>query len=181
MNFVLTTERLTLQPFARASLENFLSIVNDERVLKYLWDGEPVSRSQAERLLAESERSFRTNGFGLWSIDIGSGIGFTGLRFVAGTQRIELLFGLSYHVWGRGYASEATGKILDYAAGTLGLHGIEASAHVSNMRSLRLLARLGMHAAGTDETPVGPLRRFYAPQNTPLPGTAQLTRRDLRP
>ena len=162
MKRVLRTDRLLLEPFSRASVDPFLRIVNQESVRSFLCDGEPITASQADRLLVESERSFTDHGFGLWIIsrEPNAVIGFAGLRRRGETDRIELIFGISADDWGMGYAAEAVGRIISYAGTSIGLQTVEASTQPANSRAVRLLRRLGMTPSGTEESAVGTLWIF---------------------
>jgi ribosomal-protein-alanine N-acetyltransferase len=55
---------------------------------------------------------------------------------------------------GRGYASEAVRRVIDYAAQDLGVRSLTAYYHPANVRSGRLLERLGFTIVG--QTPVIP-------------------------
>ena len=158
----LTTDRLSLHPFAEPEVDAFLSLCRLDRVHQYLWDGNPLVDLQARSLLAESDRTFDDHGFGLWSVfDLEKTyIGFTGLRIIAESRRIELLFGVTPDVWGKGFATEAVLAIVDHAFDILGLPSLEASSHPSNIRSLRLLERIGMASVRSEQTAVGPLHVF---------------------
>jgi len=65
------------------------------------------------------------------------GGGFGGPARVA-----ELGYGLGRAYWGRGYATEAVGAMLDHAR-TLGLHRLEAYSFVDNPASARVLEKAG--------------------------------------
>ena len=56
--------------------------------------------------------------------------------------------------WGKGYATEAAKAILDYGFNTLKLPVIYAIARSDNVRSLRVIQRLGM-------IPIGRTNRYY--------------------
>lgn len=70
----------------------------------------------------------------------------------------EILFGISqscnmgyyaFEPWARnGFMSEAIGLVLDFAFEELGLHRVEANVQPRNVRSLRLVRRLGFRREG---------------------------------
>lgn len=158
----LQTQRLLLRPFGPLDAGYYFGLFNDRDVRRYLWDDSPVSWNQVESVRAESDRTFTTRGFGVWTVTFDSGIpiGFGGLRFVLKTDRIELLYGLSQEFWGQGYGAEAVSSVLTHAFNTLTLDIVEASTHPGNTRSVALLRRVGMTETRTEETPVGPLLVF---------------------
>lgn len=49
---------------------------------------------------------------------------------------------------GRGYMTEGLGRVIDRAFGRLGLHRLEANIQPDNLRSIRLVQRLGFHYEG---------------------------------
>jgi ribosomal-protein-alanine N-acetyltransferase len=50
--------------------------------------------------------------------------------------------------WGRGYAVEAAGKVIDWAFSVLNVHRIVAFCHADNAASVRVMEKLGMHQDG---------------------------------
>jgi ribosomal-protein-alanine N-acetyltransferase len=54
-----------------------------------------------------------------------------------------------------GFGTEAVRAVLDYCAGALHVHRIEALIHPDNVNSTRLVERLGFHCEG------GPLRDYW--------------------
>jgi ribosomal-protein-alanine N-acetyltransferase len=59
----------------------------------------------------------------------------------------ELGYGLGRAYWGRGYATEAVGAMLDHAR-SLGLHRLEAYSFVDNPASARVLEKAGFTDLG---------------------------------
>ncbi len=57
---------------------------------------------------------------------------------------VELGWRLAREFWGRGIASEAAGAVIGYAFQTLGLSELLAYTAVLNLRSQRVMERLGM-------------------------------------
>ena len=76
-------------------------------------------------------------------------IGNVGVRAeVPGAPTAELGFELSPSQWGRGYATEAAGAMLDFGFRKLQHHRIEAHCVAENMRSARVLTKIGMRQEG---------------------------------
>ena len=63
-------------------------------------------------------------------------------------RQAEVGFTLSREHQGKGYASEAVSRLLDYAFGDLGLHRVVAITDRENERSFALLERVGMRREG---------------------------------
>ena len=63
-------------------------------------------------------------------------------------DQAEIGFTLARGHWGRGYATEAVLRVLEYAFETLGKHRVMASALCDNTRSIALLERIDMKREG---------------------------------
>ncbi len=50
--------------------------------------------------------------------------------------------------WGKGYATEAAGRIMDWGFNEMNIHRIVAFCHVDNKASIRVMEKLGMHQDG---------------------------------
>ena len=80
------------------------------------------------------------------------------------TPAVEVAWRLARAQWGRGYATEAARAALDYGFDTLGLVEIVAITVPANLRSRRVMERLGMTRLPEDDfdhpnVPDGPLKR----------------------
>lgn len=123
---------------------------------RFLWDGEVISREKAEEVVRAGIDSFDRHGFGFWGVrEKGRDelIGFCGLRYVG--EDVEILYGITPSLWGRGYATEAARTLLVWAFRETGLTRIFAGADPPNRASARVLEKLGMRPAGTRATPAG--------------------------
>jgi RimJ/RimL family protein N-acetyltransferase len=95
--------------------------------------------------------SFEQRGYGLWAVERIEGsqlIGFVGLNPVPPelpfAPAVEVGWRLGRDYWGQGYASEAARAALAFGFGTLGLEQIVSFTSRENVRSCRLMERLGM-------------------------------------
>lgn len=105
------------------------------------------SDATADRIAAH----FATHGFGLWAIEVQGGepfIGFAGLmipRFQAHfTPAVEIGWRFARSAWGHGYATEAAREALRLGFAELGLPSIVSFTVPNNLRSRRVMERLGM-------------------------------------
>ncbi|MDZ5609232.1 GNAT family N-acetyltransferase [Bacillus pseudomycoides] len=55
----------------------------------------------------------------------------------------ELYYALSHDTWGKGYATEATSALLQYAFSIIGIETIMASVFPENKKSIHVLEKLG--------------------------------------
>ena len=70
-------------------------------------------------------------------------------------QEVELGYAFTPEVWGRGYATEAGGAVLDFAGNVLGLDQVVAFALIGNAPSFAVMRRLRFSPDGTFERPAG--------------------------
>ena len=160
---ILETERLLLRPMAPGDLDALVRIWNDPDVGRYLWDGRPVSREQAEAVLSTSLASFQQSGYGLWTLiqrDRAEVISVCGLGFFATMADVELIYSLARECWGRGLATEAARAVLRYGFDVLGLTRIIGLANPANVVSWRVLERLGFRFEELTSYNNEPLRRY---------------------
>ncbi len=113
------------------------------------WLGGPQTRARSDELAARIRRE--TGAFGLWAVEapgLADFIGFVGLQvpsFTADfTPCVEVGWRLARAHWGFGYASEAAMASLAYAFGELGYDEIVSFTVVHNVRSRRVMERIGM-------------------------------------
>lgn len=145
------TERIALRPFAAGDVDALHALFVLPDVRRFLWDDVVVDRATVEGAVAASEALVAERGYGLClahARDDGALVGFCGLRDFAdpragGAPRPELLYGLDPARWGRGYAFEAAVGVLGYAFDALGLDAVYAGTDPPNVRSRRVLDRLG--------------------------------------
>ena len=166
----LETDRLVLQGWTGPARDALAGLNADPVVMRFY--PRVQSRSESDALVHRSERDFAEHGFGLWAVqrrDTGEFIGYTGLwvlpddRPLAG--EVEIGWRLARSAWGQGFATEAARAALAYGFDVAGLTAVMSMTAQINVRSWRVMERLGMlrdRAADFDHPmlPVGhPLRR----------------------
>jgi len=75
-------------------------------------------------------------------------IGYCGLFFfpdIEGQAEVEIGYRLARSVWGKGYATEAAKAVRDYAFNVLRLERLIAMIDPSNIASIRVAEKIGMH------------------------------------
>ncbi|MEL6772014.1 MAG: GNAT family N-acetyltransferase [Bacteroidota bacterium] len=143
------TPRLRLRWWHDSDLEPFAALNADSRVMEYF--PEPLARSESDAVAARIRTHFNAHGFGLWAVEI-PGVtpfaGFVGLavpRFEAHfTPCVEVGWRLATAYWGRGYATEAAHAALAHAFETLHLDEVVSMTAVENVRSRRVMEKIGM-------------------------------------
>ncbi len=148
----LESERLVLRRFTGSDLEPFLAYRNDPEVARYQsWDSctEREATAMIEGLKSEQPGTpgewFQ---FAIESKETGALVGDCALKVEEDGRQAEVGFTLSREHQGKGYASEAVSRLLDYALGELGLHRVVAITDQENEPSFTLLERLGLRREG---------------------------------
>ena len=165
----LRTERLSLRPWEDADLADFAELSADPAVMEFL---RPLAGpGEAEAWVARVRAHWRQHGFGQWVVEIPGAVRFIGVVGLATvsydahfTPAVEIAWRLARVRWGRGYAVEAARAALDYGFAGLGLDEIVAVTAPANLRSRRVMERLGMTRRPEDDfdhpnVPPGPLKR----------------------
>lgn len=158
MNFPLElrTERLCLRRWSESDRPLFAEINADPRVMEFL--PRLLSRSESDQMAERIDVHFERHGFGLWAVEIAgiaSFAGFIGLnvpRFESHfTPCVEIGWRLSADHWNRGYATEGAKAALDFAFRNLELDEIVSFTVPHNVRSRRVMEKLGMtHSVAED-------------------------------
>jgi RimJ/RimL family protein N-acetyltransferase len=154
------TERLLLRPLNRGDLEAIVPLCADEEVMRYIGAGGPRDRAATKVLLDHLVDAWGEHGFGLWGI-IPDGedapVGWAGLgipSFLPPVMpAVEADWLLARDRWGRGYATEAAGAVLDHGFREIGLDRIIACVYPDNVASIRVAERLGFTRYTTEIVP----------------------------
>jgi RimJ/RimL family protein N-acetyltransferase len=145
----LETERLVLQGWSAAARDALVALNADPLVMKFF----PSVQSPADThaLVDRIEAEQAEHGFGLWAVrrrDTDDFVGFTGLHVMAADRplagEVEVGWRLARSAWGHGFATEAARAALAYGFGTAGLDDVMSMTAQINVRSWRVMERLGM-------------------------------------
>jgi ribosomal-protein-alanine N-acetyltransferase len=147
MNFELETQRLQLKPILASDSIALHNILTDPYVRKYLCDDLVWSLEQVEEMAVESQNLFNTQKFGLWFIETKEPqeiIGFVGLWYFFDEEQPQLTYALLPEATKKGYATEASTKIIEYCFNQLGYQYLLTSCDRPNLDSIKLAQRIGM-------------------------------------
>ena len=150
------TPRLILRDWRDADVEAWVAINGDPRVTEFFPTN--YTREFSEASAAAIRAQLARDGFGWWALEVRGGppfIGSIALQAVpfqaAFTPANEIGWRLSAEEWGRGYATEGARAALDYALTELKWPEVVAFTAAPNLRSQRVMERLGMtHDANDD-------------------------------
>jgi RimJ/RimL family protein N-acetyltransferase len=143
------TERLILREWRDADVAPFIKMNADPVVMEFF--PQTLSEERTRRFVDLIRTRWRELGYSLWAVerkDMGTFIGYVGLwpaTFPAHfTPAVEVGWRLAADQWGKGYATEGARAALEYAFGKLDFKEIVSFTSTINMRSWRVMERLGM-------------------------------------
>lgn len=145
----LETERLYIRELTIEDLDALMAIFGDPEVMEYSLNG-PMNREEAEEYLRERIlANYAAYGHSFWGVVEKHSrelVGIAGLlnQVLDEAEEVELGYRLARDYWGRGFASEATRAIRDYAFDVLGLEHIISIIEPSNIHSVRVAEQMGM-------------------------------------
>jgi len=148
----LRTERLLLRRWRPGDLEPFAALNADPEVMEH-FPG-VMSREESDTFVDRIEAEWRDRGYGRWAVEVSGEadlIGFVGLAVPPFMPKDEIGWRLARKSWGRGFATEAARAVLADAFRRLGLTEVVSFTVPANVRSTRVMERLGMtHDPGDD-------------------------------
>ena len=141
----LRTARLLLRRWQDADRAPFAALNADPVVMEHF--PSVLTRKQSDALVDRIETHFDQHGYGLWAVEAdGAFVGFTGLVWqtydAPFTPALEVGWRLARSAWGHGYATEAATAAL--ARGRSEVGSVVSTTAVTNLRSQRVMQRLGM-------------------------------------
>lgn len=176
----LQTDRLLLRRWKHSDRATFAAMNADSAVMEFF--PSPLSTHESDAFVDRIESHFVDHGFGLWAVELVDGsefAGFVGLwpaTFAAHfTPAVEIGWRIGQPFWGRGLASEAARRVLDDGFHRLGLIEIVSFTAAINVRSRRVMERIGMTYDERDDFDHpsvaidSPLRRHVLYRSHPAP------------
>ena len=138
------TPRLLLRRFRLGDAEDVYAYARDPEWARFLAVEQPYERQHADAFVAELVLAkWRKRPARALEKD-GRVVGGLSLWLARRNARAELGYDLARWLWGRGLAAEAASAVIDEALRRLPIRKITATASAANVRSTRLLEKLGM-------------------------------------
>ncbi|MGH9740384.1 MAG: GNAT family N-acetyltransferase [Candidatus Acidiferrales bacterium] len=179
---MITTERLILRPWKDEDLAPFAAMNADPAVREFF----PglLTREQSDASARRAQVKYALHGFTMFAAEItatGEFIGFIGLDpmdfAIPGIAQptVEIGWRLARAHWGKGLATEGAQAVMRYAFDTLRLPEIVSITVPANIRSRRVMEKIGMTHMPTldfDHPRIAeghPLRRHVVYQLRPTP------------
>jgi [ribosomal protein S5]-alanine N-acetyltransferase len=149
-NVFLIGPRLYFRALEREDAPRLAGFVNDPDVRRTVLTHRPMSVAAEEAFLAGISEGPTQVQFGIALRDKDTLIGVTGIHHLEPRDRrgeLGLLIGDKTQ-WGKGYGTEATRLMLDYAFGTLNLHKVTLEVFSNNPAGMRAYEKAGFQREG---------------------------------
>ncbi len=150
----LSTQRLSLQLINKSDLEAIHKLQSIPEVDRYNTLGIPQNFEETKKMmlpLIEANQKMKMDYY-TFAIKQVSNNQFVGLiALVLGKKKYnsaEVWFKLNPSFWGKGFATEALTKLIQFGFKKLKLHRIEAGCAVDNSASAKVLEKVGMQFEG---------------------------------
>lgn len=173
----LETERLYMRPFKTADAADLFAMDNNPEVHTYLWQQPTLDQEESVKTIAYILEQYHRNQIGRFATflkETDEFIGWTGIKFIddhvenGHTNFYDYGYRLAEAHWGKGYATEATLKWLEFGFQTMNIPMMHAYAHRENGASNRILQKTGFIFQETYPDPAGVLWNWYAFNNPTL-------------
>jgi RimJ/RimL family protein N-acetyltransferase len=144
---VIRTERLLLRQWRDDDRPPYAALNSDPQVRQYLQG--PITRERSDAFVDAITEHWREHGWGLWAVEVpgvASFVGHVGLWPARFSDRpmVEVGWRLAREHWGHGYATEGARAALRFGFQTVGLQEIVSFTVPHNVRSLRVMERIGL-------------------------------------
>lgn len=144
------TPRLRCRRWLARDLDAIYAIYADPVAMRWVGDGEPITRSGCDEWFEVTQRNYARRGYGMFVLEdkaSGAIVGCCGLVHPGDQTEAEIKYALLRSQWGRGLASEAVPALLAHGARAYGLQHVIATVAPDNLASQRVLAKAGMALA----------------------------------
>jgi RimJ/RimL family protein N-acetyltransferase len=142
------TKNLILRPFTLDDAEAWLPLISLPEIIRYTGDTPTSSVEEAREILRSRPlRDYAVHGFGRMAvIEKASGrlVGFSGLKYVAELDEVDIGYRFLPDCWGKGYATESARAVMEQDAREHGARRIVGTVHPDNPASGRVLEKLGL-------------------------------------
>jgi ribosomal-protein-alanine N-acetyltransferase len=152
----LRTQRLLIRAWRDDDVDAAAAMNADPRVMEFF--PSVVSPEDNAANIAGTRARLAETGYGFLPVEVVGGAAFIGMvglvvpRFEAHfTPAVEIGWRLAAAHWGRGYATEAARALLAYGFEQLALPEIVSFTTTANVRSRRVMEKLGMQRAEEDD------------------------------
>lgn len=169
MKQVVITGRLSLRELNENDASFIIALLNTPSWLQFIGDRNVSNEAQAISYIQNGpQKSYAENGFGLYLVERKEGItslGICGLIKREELECVDIGFAFLPEFEGMGYAYEAASAIMDLAQNKLNIKIIFAITNDNNVRSIRLLHKLGFRFLRLHESPTKEMLMLFTNSN----------------
>ncbi|MFZ0370009.1 MAG: GNAT family N-acetyltransferase, partial [Halobacillus sp.] len=151
MNWPLTTERLNLQPYEISQAERVTELAGDKAVAATTFVPHPYTLEDAQNWIRTHEEWIKEGKAYPMAMVLKSTnelVGTMTLRVDHKHKKGELAYWVGKPYWGKGYASEAAARMVEYGFETLQLNRVWSAAISENPASTRVMQKVGLSYEG---------------------------------
>jgi RimJ/RimL family protein N-acetyltransferase len=157
--------RLRLREFTPADADLLVALDSDPEVMRFL-TGQPTPREEIAEVVLPGMLAVYAGhpGLGTFAAEEKAGgafVGWFGLQPTAEASTVDVGYRLKRSAWGKGYATEGTRLLIDYAFTERRVERVVADTMAVNHRSRAVMRRSGLRFA----------RLWHEHFEDPLPGT----------
>lgn len=144
---ILETERLMLRKINHDDREELLQIWGDAETMRMF--PKTLNSQEMSDWIDRNLQRYESYGHGLWAVILKEGQQFAGdcglvIQEVDGIEELEIGYHFNRNFWGRGLATEAARRCMDYAFNQVGSHRIISMIRPENLPSQRVAERNGL-------------------------------------
>lgn len=152
MNIKIETERLILREILPSDAEAMFLMDSNPNVHSYLGNNPLISLEQAVQYIENIRVQYIQNAIGRYAVvlkETNEFMGWAGIKFVTEPENDHVNFyDIGYRFkeeyWGKGYAYEAAKAWLHYGFLKMNILSINASVHIDNVASRKILEKIGL-------------------------------------
>ena len=164
---VLETDRLLLRRLSIEDAGFILGLLNEPSYVHFIGDKGVRTISDARAYIVKGPiASYEQHGFGLYLTELkdsGVPIGVCGLLQRDHLPDVDIGFAFLPQFWSQGYAFEASSAVMAYGRDVLTLDRIVAIVSPDNVRSIKVLGKLGLRFQRMERWPAdGSEIKLYA-------------------
>ncbi len=152
MNIKLETKRLILREVLSTDVDNLFELDNNPNVQKYVGNKPVKDKLEVEKLIQNLQLQYTENGISRWAVidkNTNEFIGWSGIKLIKESMNnhnnfYELGYRFIERYWGKGFATETTVALVDYAFKNLKIENIYAICDIENKGSKNVLEKTGL-------------------------------------
>ncbi|SIT03463.1 Protein N-acetyltransferase, RimJ/RimL family [Chryseobacterium ureilyticum] len=150
-NLILESERLTLRAFKESDIHNVHEMLQKPESTVFNPSSYSNDKNETQKLIntwkseAEAGENRKKFTFLIETNRDHTFVGIIGIDIIKPHYKnAETWYKLSPEIWGKGYATEALEKIIQFGFEELKLHRIEAGCAIDNIASYKVMEKSGM-------------------------------------